>query len=336
MMINALNSGATIYMTDLEDSNTPNWFNQIQGQANMSAVYERTLEFTSPVGKEYRLNDGELATLILRPRGWHLEEKHILIEGETTSGSLVDAGLYLFHNIKRTLSKGTGPYFYLPKVENHLEARLWDDVFTFSEKELGVPHGTIKATVLLETILASFEIDEILYELREHMAGINAGRWDYMFSVIKKFRHLPEFIWPERAQVTMTAPLMSAYTELLVQTCHKRGAHAIGGMAAFIPSRRDAEVNRVALEKVREDKEREAEDGFDGSWVAHPDLVTVCTEVFSEAFEEGRVHQKHRLREDVKVTAEMLLDFQIPGGNITESGLRNNISIGIQYIAEWL
>ena len=336
MMINALNSGATIYMTDLEDSNTPNWFNQIQGQANMSAVYERTLEFTSPVGKEYRLNDGELATLILRPRGWHLEEKHILIEGETTSGSLVDAGLYLFHNIKRTLSKGTGPYFYLPKVENHLEARLWDDVFTFSEKELGVPHGTIKATVLLETILASFEIDEILYELREHMAGINAGRWDYMFSVIKKFRHLPEFIWPERAQVTMTAPLMSAYTELLVQTCHKRGAHAIGGMAAFIPSRRDAEVNRVALEKVREDKEREAEDGFDGSWVAHPDLVTVCTEVFSDAFEEGRVHQKHRLREDVKVTAEMLLDFQIPGGNITESGLRNNISIGIQYIAEWL
>ena len=336
MMINALNSGARIYMTDLEDSNTPNWFNQIQGQANISAAYDRTLEFTNPEGKEYRLNEGELATLILRPRGWHLEEKHILIDGETSSGALVDAGLYLFHNIKRTLSKGTGPYFYLPKVENHLEARLWDEVFTFAESELAVKHGTIKATVLLETILASFEIDEILYELRDRIVGINAGRWDYMFSVIKKFRHLPEFIWPGRAQVTMTAPLMRAYTELLVQTCHKRGAHAIGGMAAFIPSRRDAEVNRVALAKVKEDKEREAQDGFDGSWVAHPDLVTICTDVFSNAFEEGRVHQKHRLREDVNVTAEMLLDFHIPGGNITESGLRNNISIGIQYIAEWL
>ena len=336
MMINALNSGATVFMADLEDSITPNWFNQIQGQANLSDTYERTLEFTSPEGKEYRLNEGKLATLIVRPRGWHLEEKHILIDGEIASGSLVDAGLYLFHNTKLTLSKGTGPYFYLPKLENHLEARLWDEVFTFAEQELGVKNGTIKATVLLETILASFEIEEIIYELRRHMSGINAGRWDYMFSAIKKFRHVPEFLWPDRAQVTMTAPLMRAYTELLVQTCHKRGTLAIGGMAAFIPSRRDAEVNRVALEKVRQDKEREAQDGFDGSWVAHPDLVAVCTDVFSNVFEEGRVNQKHRKREDVQVTPEMLLDFQIPGGEITELGLRNNISVGIQYIAAWL
>ena len=323
-------------MADLEDSITPNWFNQIQGQANLSDAYERTLEFTSPEGKEYRLNEGKLATLIIRPRGWHLEEKHILIDGEIASGSLVDAGLYLFHNTKLTLSKGTGPYFYLPKLENHLEARLWDEVFTFAEQELGVKNGTIKATVLLETILASFEIEEIIYELRRHMSGINAGRWDYMFSAIKKFRHVPEFLWPDRAQVTMTAPLMRAYTELLVQTCHKRGTLAIGGMAAFIPSRRDAEVNRVALEKVRQDKEREAQDGFDGSWVAHPDLVAVCTDVFSNVFEEGRVNQKHRKREDVQVTPEMILDFQIPGGEITELGLRNNISVGIQYIAAWL
>jgi malate synthase len=335
MMINALNSGAKIFMADLEDSYTPNWYNQIQGQVNLCAAYERTLQFNTKV-KEYRLKDGELATLIVRPRGWHLEEKHILIDGEVASGSLVDAGLYLFHNIKRTLEKGTGPYFYLPKLENHLEARLWDDVFTFAEKELGVNYGTIKATVLLETILASFEIEEILYELRGHMAGINAGRWDYLFSVIKKFRHMPEFIWPDRSQVTMTVPLMRAYTELLVQTCHKRGAHAIGGMAAFIPSRRDEEVNRVALEKVQQDKEREAQDGFDGSWVAHPDLVSVCTEVFSKAFEEGHVNQKHRMREDVEISAEMLLEFQIPGGKITESGLRYNISVGIQYIAAWL
>ena len=336
MMINALNSGAKIFMADLEDSITPNWFNQIQGQANISSAYERTLEFTSTKGKEYRLNKGELATLIVRPRGWHMEEKHILIDGEVASGSLVDAGLYLFHNIKRTLSHGTGPYFYLPKLENYMEARLWDEVFAFSEQELGVTHGTIKATVLLETILAAFEIEEILYELREHMAGINAGRWDYMFSAIKKFRHEPGFLWPDRAQVTMTAPMMRAYTELMVQTCHKRGAHAIGGMAAFIPNRRDAEVTRVALAKVKEDKEREAQDGFDGSWVAHPDLVQVCTDVFSKVFEEGKVNQIHRLREDVQVTPEMMLDFKIPGGKITETGLRNNISVGIQYISAWL
>ena len=336
MMINALNSGATIFMADLEDSITPNWFNQIQGQQNLIDAYERTLEFTSPEGKEYRLNEEGLATLILRPRGWHLDEKHILIDGEAACGALVDAGLYLFHNIKRTLEKGTGPYFYLPKLENHLEARLWDEVFTFSEEELGVKTGTIKATVLLETILAAFEMEEIIYELRRHMSGINAGRWDYMFSAIKKFRHLPEFIWPDRAQVTMTAPLMRAYTELLVKTCHTRGTLAIGGMAAFIPSRRDQEVNRIALEKVRQDKEREANDGFDGSWVAHPDLVQVCTEVFSNEFEDGRVNQMHRMREDVQVSSEMLLNFQIPGGKITEAGLRNNISVGIQYMSAWL
>jgi malate synthase len=336
MMINALNSGAKIFMADLEDSITPNWFNQIQGQANISSAYERTLEFTSTEGKEYRLNKEDLATLIVRPRGWHMEEKHILIDGEVASGSLVDAGLYLFHNIKRTLNHGTGPYFYLPKLENYMEARLWDEVFAFSEQELGVTHGTIKATVLLETILAAFEIEEILYELREHMAGINAGRWDYMFSAIKKFRHEPGFLWPDRAQVTMTAPMMRSYTELMVQTCHKRGAHAIGGMAAFIPNRRDAEVTRVALAKVKEDKEREAQDGFDGSWVAHPDLVQVCTDVFSKVFEEGKVNQIHRLREDVQVTPEMMLDFKIPGGKITETGLRNNISVGIQYISAWL
>jgi len=335
MMINALNSGARIFMVDLEDSITPSWFNQIQGQINICKTYENTLEFTSPQGKEYHLN-GDLATMIVRPRGWHLEEKNIFINDEKSSASLVDAGLYLFHNIKRTLKKGTGPYFYLPKIENHLEARLWNEIFSYSENELGVKHGSIKATVLLETILASFEIEEILYELRDHMAGINAGRWDYMFSVIKKFRHIPEFIWPDRAQVTMTAPLMRAYTELLVQTCHKRGAHAIGGMAAFIPSRKDAEINRIALEKVRQDKEREAQDGFDGSWVAHPDLVPVCTDVFSKIFEKGKVNQKNRMREDVNITAEMMLDFRIPEGKITESGLRNNISVGIQYIAAWL
>jgi len=335
MMINALNSGAKIFMVDLEDSITPNWFNQIQGQVNICEAYEKKLQFTNPQGKEYCLNE-DTSTMIVRPRGWHLEEKNILIDGEISSGSIVDAGLYLFHNIKRTLKKGTGPYFYLPKIENHLEARLWNEIFTYAESELGVKHGSIKATVLLETILASFEIEEILYELREHMAGINAGRWDYMFSVIKKFKHLPEFVWPDRSQVTMTAPLMRAYTELLVQTCHKRDAHAIGGMAAFIPSRKDPEINRIALEKVRQDKEREAQDGFDGSWVAHPDLVPVCTEVFSNSFEKGRVNQKNRMREDVKITSNMILDFQIPEGKITELGLRNNISVGIQYIGAWL
>ncbi len=336
MMINALNSGAKVFMADLEDSNTPNWYNQIQGQLNLIAGHERTLSFDSPEGKAYRLKEEGLAVLVVRPRGWHLEEKHILIDGEVASGSLVDAGLYLFHNAQRTLGKGTGPYFYLPKMENHLEARLWNDVFVAAQEALGVPQGSVKATVLIETILAPFEMEEIIYELREHMAGLNAGRWDYMFSTIKKFSEDPDFLWPDRAQVTMTAPLMRAYTELLVRSCHKHGAHAIGGMAAFIPSRRDEDVNRVALAKVREDKQREAGDGFDGSWVAHPDLVPVCTEVFSAAFEPGRVNQKQRMREDVQVTPEMLLDFKIPGGQITEAGVRNNISVGIQYIEAWL
>ena len=335
MMINALNSRARIFMVDLEDSITPNWFNQIQGQLNIREAYEKTLQFTSPQGKKYSLNEN-LATIIMRPRGWHLDEKNIFINGEISSGSLVDAGLYLFHNISHTLKKETGPYFYLPKIENHLEARLWNEIFTFSENELGVNYGSIKATVLLETILAAFEIEEIIYELKDHMAGINAGRWDYMFSVIKKFKHLPEFIWPDRAQVTMTTPLMRSYTELLVKTCHKRGAHAIGGMAAFIPNRKDPEISKIALDKVRQDKEREAKDGFDGSWVAHRDLVPVCTEVFSKFFEEGRVNQKNIMREDVNISADMILDFQIPEGKITELGLRNNISVGIQYIAAWL
>ncbi len=336
MMINALNSGAYVFMADLEDSNTPHWNNQIQGQINLRDAYGRTISFTNPDGKHYALKDGRLAVMVVRPRGLHMEEKHLLVEGETTSGSLMDAGLYLFHNAQRSLDAGTGPYLYLPKMESHLEARLFNDVFTWSEKRLGVPHGTTKATVLIETILAAFEMEEIIYELRDHMAGLNAGRWDYMFSAIKKFHHDSDFLWPDRSQVTMTVPMMRAYTELMVQTCHKRGAHAIGGMAAFIPSRRDAEINRVALAKVREDKEREAGDGFDGSWVAHPDLVPTCTEVFSAKFEEGRVNQKHRMREDVSVAAEQLIDFTIPGGKVTDAGVRLNIRIGIQYIQAWL
>ena len=264
-----------------------------------------------------------------------MEEKHILIDGEVASGSLVDAGLYLFHNIKRTLSHGTGPYFYLPKLENYMEARLWDEVFAFSEQELGVTHGTIKATVLLETILAAFEIEEIIYELREHMAGINAGRWDYMFSAIKKFRHEPGFLWPDRAQVTMTAPMMRAYTELMVQTCHKRGAHAIGGMAAFIPNRRDPEVTAQALSKVKEDKRREANDGCDGTWVAHPDLVTVAEVEFNAILGQGP-NQVDRLRPDVVVSADDLLAVDLTGGTLTRSGLTTNVYVSLRYLASWL
>ena len=336
MMINALNSGACVFMADLEDSNTPHWHNQIQGQGNLRDAYDRTISFTSPEGKHYSLKEGRLAVMVIRPRGLHMEEKHLLVEGETTSGVLLDVGLYLFHNARRSLDMGTGPYFYLPKMEGRLEARWFNDVFTWSEERLGLPRGSIKATVLIETILAAFEMEEILYELRDHMAGLNAGRWDYMFSAIKKFHHDPNFLWPDRSQVTMTVPMMRAYTELMVRTCHKRGAHAIGGMAAFIPSRKDPEINRVAFAKVREDKEREADDGFDGSWVAHPDLVPVCTEVFSTQFEDGRVNQKHRMREDVNVAPEQLLDFKIPGSTITEAGVRLNIRIGIQYIQAWL
>ncbi len=334
MMINALNSGANVFMADFEDANAPTWQNALEGQANLSAAIARTLAFTAPDGKRYALGE-RTATLLVRPRGWHLVEKHLEVDGQPVSGALFDFGLYLFRNVHALLARGTGPYFYLPKLENHLEARLWNDVFSFSESALGLPHGTIKATVLIETILAAFEMEEILYELRDHVAGFNAGRWDYIFSAIKKFRNHPELVLPDRAQLTMTVPFMRAYTELLVRTCHKRGAHAIGGMAAFIPSRRDAEVNERALARVRADKEREAGDGFDGTWVAHPDLVPVAREVFDRVL-GSRPHQKHRLRDDVQVAPAHLLDFRVPDGRITEAGARSNINVSLLYLDSWL
>lgn len=334
MMINALNSGADVFMADFEDSNSPTWSNVVQGQINLRDAVDRTITFTSPDGKHYRLNE-ETATLLVRPRGWHLNEKHVLVDGRGISGSIFDFGLYFFHNAKKLIEKGTGPYFYLPKLENHLEARLWNDVFCMAQDELGIPRGTIKSTVLIENILAAFEMEEILYELRDHIAGLNAGRWDYIFSVIRKFRNRPDFLLPDRAQVSMTVPFMRAYTELLVKTCHGREAHAIGGMAAFIPSRRDSEVNEIALAKVREDKVRESSDGFDGTWVAHPDLAPAAKEVFANVLGE-KPHQKERLREEVKVTAQELLDVRVPDGNITEKGFRHNISVALQYLEAWL
>ncbi len=334
MTINALNSGAKVWLADHEDANTPKWENVVEGQLNLRDANLGTLAFTSPEGKDYGLADGPRPTIVVRPRGWHLPEKHILVDGERTSGSLTDFGLYFFHN-----ASVTRPYFYLPKMESHLEARLWNDVFTFAEDRLGLERGTIRATVLIETFPAAFEMEEILYELREHSAGLNAGRWDYMFSVIKKFRTHPthgrDFLLPDRNSVTMTVPFMRAYTELLVRTCHKRGAHAIGGMAAFIPSRRDPQVNEVALAKVRDDKTREAGDGFDGSWVAHPDLVPVCREVFDGVLGE-RPNQLERTRDEVRVTAEQLLDVGATPGEQTEAGLRNAVSVGIQYLQAWL
>ena len=337
MVINAFNSGADSYMTDFEDSNSPSWSNQIQGQLNIKQAIRRTLTFAqdSPGGtKTYKLND-KIATLQVRPRGWHLDERHVLVDGKPSSGSLFDFGLYFFHNAQRLLKKGSGPYFYLPKLESHLEARLWNEVFNFAQDNLGIPRGTIRATVLIETILAAFEMEQILYELRDHSRGLNAGRWDYIFSIIKKFRNRPDFVLPDRVQVTMTVPFMRAYTELLVKTCHRRGAHAMGGMAAFIPSRRDPEVNRVALAKVKEDKDREANDGFDGTWVAHPDLVPTATEAFDRVLGD-RPNQLQRQRPEVSVTAAQLLDVRVPGGTITENGLRMNVSVGIQYIESWL
>src|SRR3982075_1230513 len=330
MLINALNSGARVFMADFEDANSPTWTNLVEGQVNLIDAIERRIDFTSPEGKDYRLNE-KVATLLVRPRGWHLEERHLEVAGKPVSGSLFDFGLYFFHNAKRLLGKGSGPYFYLPKLESHHEARLWNDVFNFAQDALDVPRGTIRATVLIETILAAFEMEEILYELREHSSGLNAGRWDYIFSIIKKFRNRPEFVLPDRAQVTMTVPFMRAYTELLVKTCHRRGAHAMGGMAAFIPSRRDAEVNRVALAKVKEDKDREALAGFDGTWVAHPDLVGTATEAFDRVLGK-RPNQLDRQRPDVSVTSDELIDVGVPGGSITENGLRLNVSVGIQYI----
>jgi malate synthase len=333
MMINALNSGARCFMADFEDANSPTWENCVEGQANLIDAVERTIELITPE-KEYRLKD-ETAVLIVRPRGWHLPERHVYVDDEPVSASLFDFGLYLYHCGRRQLDAGGGPYFYLPKLESHLEARLWNDVFVAAQDELGFERGTIKATVLIETILAAFEMEEILYELREHSAGLNAGRWDYIFSVIKKFRDLPDFVLPDRAQVTMTVPFMRAYTELLVRTCHRRGAHAMGGMAAFVPSRRDPEVNATAMAKVREDKEREAGDGFDGTWVAHPDLVPVAKEVFDFVLGE-RPNQVERLREDVEVAADDLLDFRVPDGEVTDDGVRNNVSVGLRYLESWL
>lgn len=333
VVINALNSGADVFMADFEDANSPTWTNMVQGQLNLTAAIERKLELTTPE-KVYRLND-EVAVLVVRPRGWHLHEKHVWVDGEPISASLFDFGLYFFRNAERLVAAGTGPYFYLPKLENRLEARLWNDVFNLAQDELGLPRGTIKATVLIETILAAYEMDEILFELRDHITGLNAGRWDYIFSIIKKFRNQPDFVFPDRAQVTMTVPFMRAYTELLVRTCHRRGAHAIGGMAAFIPSRKDPSINETAIAKVREDKLREVNDGFDGTWVAHPDLVPSVKAIFAEKL-GAKPHQKERLREDVNVTSEQLRDFRVPGGTITEAGLRLNINVGILYLESWL
>jgi malate synthase len=333
MVINALNSGARIFMADFEDSNSPTWQNCVEGQANLIDAVDRTISLDTGE-KQYRLQD-EIATLLVRPRGWHLPEAHLLVDGEPASASLFDFGLYLFHCGDRQRAAGSGPYFYLPKLESHLEARLWNEVFLFGQDKLSIPRGTIRATVLIETILAVFEMEEILHELREHSAGLNAGRWDYMFSIIKKFQDRPEFVLPDRPLVTMDVPFMRAYTELLVKTCHRRGAHAIGGMAAFIPSRRDAEVNEVALRKVQEDKLREAGDGFDGTWVAHPDLVPVAMAVFDETLGE-RPNQIGRQRDDVFVAAEELLNVAATPGEVSEDGIRLNVSVGIQYIASWL
>jgi malate synthase len=337
MTINALNSGARVWLADFEDANTPLWDNMVTGQLNLISALDRTLDFTSEEGKSYQLKpDSELATIVVRPRGWHLEEKHVLVDGRRASGSLFDFALYFFHCARRQLDNGGGPYFYLPKIESHLEARLWNDAFNLAQDHLGIPRGTIRATVLIETIPAAFEMEEILYELRDHSAGLNAGRWDYLFSIIKKFRNRgQEFVLPERNSVTMTAPFMRAYTELLVKTCHQRGAHAMGGMAAFIPSRRDPEVNAVAMAKVREDKTREAGDGFDGSWVAHPDLVALCREVFDATLGEAP-NQLGRQRPEVSVSASDLLAVSKTPGSITKAGLRNNISVGLQYLASWL
>ncbi len=333
MLINAFNSGARVFMADFEDANVPTWDNVLDGQINLSEAIAGTIELRTEE-KTYRLND-EIATLCVRPRGWHLPERHIQIDGEPTAGALVDFGLFAFRNARTLAERGAGPFFYLPKLESHREARLWNQVFSFTEDRLGLPRGTIRATVLIETILAAFEMDEILYELREHAAGLNAGRWDYIFSAIKSFPEDPAAVLPDRAQVTMTVPFMRAYTELLVATCHRRGGHAIGGMAAFIPSRRDPEVNEQAITKVRADKRREAADGCDGSWVAHPDLVPVAMEVFDEVLGK-RPNQLEHTREDVEVTAGQLLDFVVPGGEITSEGLRSNVAVGLRYLSAWL
>ena len=333
MMINALNSGASVFMCDFEDALSPTWENVVTGHWAVGEAVRRRLTFQTDE-KAYALND-QIATLCIRPRGWHLPEAHVQVDGSPISASIFDFGIWFFHNARELLDRGSGPYLYLPKLESHLEAALWNRLFVAAQEALGVPQGSVRATVLIETILAAFEMDEILFELRDHAAGLNAGRWDYIFSIIKKFRARPDMILPDRAQVTMTVPFMRAYTELLVQTCHRRGAHAIGGMAAFIPSRRDAAVNEKALSKVREDKVRESTDGFDGTWVAHPDLVPVAREVFDGVLGD-RPNQKDRLRSEVRVTAGDLLDVAVPGGAVTEHGVRANVSIGLAYLASWL
>ncbi|HUG56014.1 MAG TPA: malate synthase A [Candidatus Limnocylindrales bacterium] len=333
MVINALNSGASVYMADFEDANTPTWENMVGGQANLSDAIRRRIGFTSPEGKRYELN-ARTATLVVRPRGWHLPEKHLVVDGKPVAGALMDFGLYFFHNARELLERGTGPYLYLPKLESHLEARLWNDVFLHAQETLGVPNGSVKATVLIEVVTSAFEMDEILYELREHSGGLNAGRWDYIFSIIKKFQ-ARGFTLPDRGQITMTVPFMRAYTELLVKTCHRRGAFALGGMAAFIPNRRDPAVTEAALAKVSEDKVREANDGFDGTWVAHPDLVETAMTEFDRVL-GTRKNQLERRRDEVEVTADQLLDFTVPGGTVTDGGVRANVSVGIQYIASWL
>ncbi len=331
MIINALNSGANVYMADFEDANSPTWKNLLEGQANLAATVEGTINYTSPEGKRYRLNE-QRATLMVRPRGWHLPEKHLWLDGEPVPGSLFDFGLFFFHNARRLLEQGSGPYFYLPKLESHLEARLWNEVFLMAQDELHVPRGSIRATVLIETIPAAFEMDEILYELREHSAGLNCGRWDYIFSIIKKFCKQPDFTMPDRGQVTMTAHCMRSYSLLAIKTCHRRSIHAIGGMAAQIPIKNDAVANEAAVEKVRADKIREAGDGHNGTWVAHPGLVAVARDAFDARMPEA--NQITRRRDDVQVTAKDLLT--VPAGDITEQGLCQNINVGIQYMAAWL
>lgn len=336
MAVNALNSGAKVWLADLEDANTPHWDNVVSGQVNLYDAVRKQVELTTPEGKQYKLRDDvEHAVPLVRPRGWHLDEKHILVDGKPVVGALVDFGLYFFHNAQELLKRGSGPYFYLPKMESHLEARLWNDVFTQAQRELGVPHGSIRGTVLIETYPAAFEMEEILYELRDHSAGLNAGRWDYLFSVIKTFRDSDQYILPDRNTVGMTAPFMRAYTELLVRTCHKRGAFAIGGMAAFIPTRKDPEVNEKAMAKVHDDKQREATDGFDGSWVAHPGLVEICYEEFNAVLGD-QPNQIDRKREDVAITADDLLNVAATGGEKTLDGLRSAVDVGVRYLVSWL
>src|SRR5690242_2524067 len=350
LVINALNSGAKGFMADFEDANSPTWANQVEGHVNLIDAIEGTITYDSSEGKHYELDD-EVATLLVRPRGWHLPEKHLRVDGETVAGAFMDFGLYVFHNAQRLLDKGKAPYFYLPKMEHHLEARLWNDVFVWAQDALGVPQGSVRATVLIETLPAAFEMEEILYELRDHSAGLNAGRWDYLFSCIKSFRtdaaarasslaggRVPVF--PDRSQVMMTVPFMRAYTERLVETCHRRGAAAIGGMAAYIPSRRDPEVNDRAMRKVREDKDRESGDGFDGTWVAHPDLVPVAMAAFDAVLGERPNQLGARLAdaplgEEVPDDPASLLAFDVPGGRITEAGVRLNVSVGLQYLNSW-